>query len=108
MVEFPASAEEVKLPLFDATFKHTAPLADMEVLCDPTLCNPVFESFGELKLGLVSFPSLNAEAPDRIPPTFELPDMPTPPVTTKVPVVVLLVKEVTVYVIVLAFPTVKR
>ena len=74
---------------------------------------PVFVSLVKLILGFVTFPSAKANDPVSKPPTFRFPDIPTPPDTTRAPVVVLVdgvvfVSEVTVDIIVLALPTLTR
>jgi hypothetical protein len=104
---------ELVLAEFDAIFKATAPLADMAILSDPSLNMPVFVSFEKPILGFVTLPSAKEDDPAKTPPTFRLPDIPTPPDTTRAPVVVLVdgvvfVSDVTVDMTVLAFPTITR
>jgi hypothetical protein len=109
----PASAYELVLAEFDAMFKAIVPLADIAMLSVPNLNIPVFGSFEKPVLGFVTLPSLKADDLAKTAPTFRFPPISTPPDTTRAPVVVLVdgvvfVSDVTVDMIVLAFPIVAR
>jgi len=80
--KIPPSANEFKLEVLDAFFRHTALLRDIP---DPSRYKPVFESFETIMLVLVTFLSQGEDARDARPPTFKFPDIPTPPDTTRDP-----------------------